>query len=125
MKLMYRFPRREPTSYVSGPVQSGRAEFWRGPHGKSWPGFSVWRRGDAGPRRRGGDGSSLCCRSIAASSTVERLEGEERGGGAHRDHHKLSGHLRSPAAETHSPLSGETADQYMIHQFSPQAQRHC
>lgn len=66
----------EPTSYVRGPIQSGRAEFWWWPHGKSWPGFGVWRRGDARPRRRDGDGAgSSLCWGIAASSRLERLEG--------------------------------------------------
>lgn len=75
---------REPTSYVRGPIQSGRAEFWWWPHGKSWPGFSVWRRRDARPGRRDGDGSSLCW-GIAAS-WLERLDvsgGEGVGGHRH------------------------------------------
>lgn len=69
----------ELTSYVRGPIQSSRAEFWWWPHGMLWPGFSVWRRLDARrPRRRDGNGSSLCS-GIAASSLrcgnpVERLD---------------------------------------------------
>lgn len=51
----------QPTSYVRGPIQSSRAEFWWWPHGKSRPGFSNCRRRDAKrPRRRRVDGSSRC-----------------------------------------------------------------
>lgn len=69
----------EPTSYVRGPIQSGRAEFCWWPHGKSWPGFSVWRRRrDARPGRRDRDVASSLCWSISAvlSVRVEMLEAQ-------------------------------------------------
>lgn len=65
--------------------------------------------GGGTPGRGGGTETEPGPPSAGASL---RPRGGEAGGGVEM----LSGHLRLPAAKTHSHLSCETQDQYLIHQ---------
>lgn len=62
-----------------------------------------------------GGGTGMGPQSAGASLRPGEGSGEEVGGGE-----MLPGHSRLRAAKTHFHLSGETSDQYLIDQFSPQ-----
>lgn len=67
------------------------------------------------PGRGGGKETEPGPPSAGASLRPHGGEAAGEGGGGEGGGEMLSGHLRLPAAKTHSHLSCETQDQYLIH----------